>query len=80
MNDEHGIAVQVAYGNFSYTTQVMGTPWSPDVFNDISKQAIRSLKEMVSELDGSDHMTVITGDNADDVFERLLGMTDESSD
>lgn len=80
MDDEHNIAIQVSYGSYSYTTQVTGTPWSPDVFNDISTQALRGLKGMIEEHSGDHEFTVVTGDNADDVLERLLKLTDENGD
>lgn len=79
MDEDHGIAIQVSCGAYTYTTQVMGTPWSPDVFNDISKQALRGLKELVADEETTGYTFVAAGE-ADDVLERLLKLTDESGD
>lgn len=78
--EHHGIALQVSHGLFSITAQVMGTPYSPDVFHDIATQAVRKLRELVSTMDAEEMELWQTGEQADEVFARLMDMTDESGD
>ena len=80
MEDEHGIAIQVSYGSYSFTTQVNGTPWSPDVFNDIAKQAVRGLREMVSDFGTETPLNTDDGETVEEFLTSLMNMTDESGD
>jgi len=62
---DNAITLQVVYGSVGVTARLDGTPYSPDVFDDLVRKCVNGVRDA---LNGADP----TGDSDDGGYERFV--------
>lgn len=84
MTDEKALSFQLSNAHIQVTCRVDGTPYSPDVFNDILTQLVRGMAkatEDAPDCGGVRPRTVyVAGDSPEDVMNRLEELLNDDDD